>query len=115
MQGYSIHLQSIGIETVMYTLSVTDAINDSIFLFDAGVVIHYVLTRLSLWILFHVVAVFWAVQFPFHARAFKKMNKHSHWNGYCRSLSSVCVSGGEICNRKVWADWVSHHPLCFKE
>ena len=41
------------------------------FIYIAGVIFYYVVMQLLLWWLWHTVAVFWAVAWPFHA---KKLN-----------------------------------------
>ena len=40
-----------------------------------GMLISYVLLQLALWWLFHATAIFWKLQFPFHARSFENSGK----------------------------------------
>ena len=42
----------------------------AIFILTIGVIFYYVVMNLLLWWLWHTVAVFWAVAWPFHARKF---------------------------------------------
>ena len=36
-----------------------------------GFVLHYTLVQLTTWGFFHVIALFWRIRFPFHARSFE--------------------------------------------
>ena len=65
-----------------------------IILFVSGVVLHYVLLQISIWVLFQVVAIFWGLQFPFHARTFQKMNRfrYIHIGMVTAGVSLPCVS-----------------------
>lgn len=42
------------------------------FLIIAGMVFIYTLIQLTVWWLFHTASLFWKIQFPFHARSFRR-------------------------------------------
>ena len=39
----------------------------------AGIVFHYTLTQIIIWWIFHTAALFWKIQFPFHAHKFESI------------------------------------------
>ena len=45
-----------------------------------GFFLYYTLMQLGIWWFFHIIALFWKIRFPFHARSFEKVHgfKHLH-------------------------------------
>ena len=41
----------------------------------SGMVFHYTMLQLVLWWVFHIMALFWKIQFPFHARRFESARR----------------------------------------
>ena len=52
---------------------------------SAGIVFHYSLMQSTLWVLFHVTALFWGIAFPFHYRRIKA-------NGYIKYIHITAVA-----------------------
>ena len=54
-------------------------------IFFPGFVYYYGLLQSTFWIVFHVAALFWGIQFPFHYRQFKE-------NGYIKYIHIATVA-----------------------
>ena len=53
-----------------------------------GITLYYIVMQLLLWWLWHTIAVFWAVTWPFHARKFNssRKNRYLHFTFVLASL-----------------------------
>ena len=69
----------------------------------AGMVFTYTLVLLSIFFFLHILSVFWAVMFPFHARSFERKGylKYVHFTMLaialilpCESVAAAFASGG---------------------
>ena len=43
-----------------------------------GFVFHYTLVQLTMWWFFHIIALFWKIRFPFHARSFETVHRFKY-------------------------------------